>query len=263
MGAGHGNYLSFGQLDLPEDGRVQSLSGEGSLLVPAGFAKGVDGEEFDQRGVEEEISHSWYDGYEGGRHPMDGRTDPYATGKENRSYSWIKGPRYEGLPAETGPLAEMVVSRNPLFTDLVEREGPSAFVRELARLVRPAVLFDAMATWIDEVEPKRPYYEGIPEIISGEGTGLIEASRGALGHWVKIRDGKIEHYQIITPSAWNGSPRDDRGVHGPWEEALLGTPVKDEENPVELGHVVRSFDPCLVCAVHMVRGPKSVGRKRI
>ncbi len=85
---------------------------------------------------------------------------------------------------------------------------------------------------------------------------MIQAARGALGHWVKIQDEKIAHYQIITPTSWNGSPRDERGVRGAWEEALIGTPIKDINNPVEAGHVVRSFDPCLVCAVHTVQKGK-------
>jgi uptake hydrogenase large subunit len=96
----------------------------------------------------------------------------------------------------------------------------------------------------------------------GEGSGLTEASRGALGHWIKVADGLIAHYQVITPTAWNGSPRDSNDTRGPWEEALVGTPVQDPENPVELGHVIRSFDACLVCAVHALRGPKTLFRKR-
>jgi hydrogenase large subunit len=92
---------------------------------------------------------------------------------------------------------------------------------------------------------------------------MMQAARGALGHWVKIQDEKIVHYQIITPTAWNGSPRDEHGARGAWEEALIGTPVKDLENPVEAGHVVRSFDPCLVCAVHCLHKGRESGRLRL
>ena len=106
-------------------------------------------------------------------------------------------------------------------------------------------------------------YAPCPEIVDGEGCGLLQAARGALGHWVKIAGGVIEHYQIITPTAWNGSPRDSNDRRGPWEEALIGTRVRDVENPVELGHVVRSFDPCLVCTVHQVRRGRTLARARL
>ncbi len=114
--------------------------------------------------------------------------------------------------------------------------------------------------WLEEIIPDGTFYVPVPEITAGQGYGATEAARGALGHWVRIEDGLIHHYQIITPTAWNGSPRDDHGVRSPWEEALLDTPVRDPANPVEIGHVVRSFDPCLVCAVHAIRGPGRVTR---
>jgi hydrogenase large subunit len=80
----------------------------------------------------------------------------------------------------------------------------------------------------------------------------LEAPRGALGHWVKIKDAKIEKYQIITPTAWNASPRDANGLRGPLEEAIVGTEIKDLDNPIEVDHIIRSFDPCLVCTVHAI-----------
>jgi hydrogenase large subunit len=185
-------------------------------------------------------------------HPFEGETRPYATGQESSKYSWAKAPRFDGLPAETGPLAEMLVAGNPLFVDLVGRNGANAYLRELARLVRAAELIPAMETWLAETTGDAKFYTPPGEIVAGHGFGLTQAARGALGHWVRIADGAIEHYQIITPTAWNASPRDSDGVRGPMEQALVGTPVRDESNPVELGHVVRSFDPCLVCTVHTV-----------
>jgi hydrogenase large subunit len=118
-----------------------------------------------------------------------------------------------------------------------------------------------MAIWINELLKRREdgFYRTVKSIPDGEGAGMIQAARGALGHWVKVQDGKISHYQIITPTSWNGSPRDGRGVRGAWEEALIGTPIKDIKNPVEAGHVVRSFDPCLVCAVHCLQKEKKKG----
>ena len=155
----------------------------------------------------------------------------------------------------------MLVRRHPLFTDLVRAGGPNVLTRQLARLVRPTELIGAMELWLDEIAPDGSLYTRGPKILTGQGVGLAEAARGALGHWVRIAEGRIKQYQIITPTAWNGSPRDAQGVRGPWEEALVGTPIKDPRNPVALGHVVRSFDPCLVCTVHAVRGTGRVAQR--
>jgi Ni,Fe-hydrogenase I large subunit len=156
---------------------------------------------------------------------------------------------------ETGPLAEAVVDRRPLFTDLVASGRASALVRQLARLTRATTLLPAVETWLQELlaAPGAPVIAGDGHVPDGEGAGLIQAARGALGHWVRIEHGRIARYQIITPTAWNGSPRDAAGRRGAWEEAMVGIEVADPEHPIEAGHVIRSFDPCLVCAVHAVR----------
>lgn len=258
IGRGHGHYLSYGYLDLPANTAVKG-HGEDGTLIPSGFATGKKLAKFDQAKISEHVAHSWFVDYEGGKHPYEGITEPYATGEEGHKYSWAKAPRYQDLPAETGPLAEMIVSHNPLFTNLVESAGASAFVRELARLVRPAMLIPAMETWLAETEGDGVFYAPPGELTDGEGYGLTHAARGALGHWVRIAKGRIEHYQIITPTAWHASPRDSGAVRGPTEEALIGTPVADTGNPVALGHVIRSFDHCLVCTVHAVSGGRSLG----
>ena len=263
LGKGHGNFISYGHLDIPEESAVRGRDGGDRLLVPGGFARGTQVGPFDQQRISEHVAHSWYQDYEGGKHPSEGVTVPYATGGEGKKYSWAKAPRYDDLPAETGPLADMVISGNPLFVDLIERDGPNVLVRELARLARPAELLNAMKQWFTEIVPGDSFYKTPETVENGKGFGGTGASRGALGHWVEIADGKIARYQIITPTGWNGSPRDAAGVRGPWEEALVGTPVKDPENPVELGHVIRSFDACLVCTVHAVRGPRTLARTRI
>jgi Ni,Fe-hydrogenase I large subunit len=258
IGRGHGNFVSYGSLEMPEASRIRVPRGSQSL-IPAGFARGVNVSSFDQKNVSEHVANSWYKDYEGGRHPFSGETQPYATGNESRKYSWSKAPRYNDLPAETGPLAEVVIGGNALITDLVRKDGPSVFARELARLTRPTQLMPVMDTWLSEVDSDGRYYTPPGEIVQGEGFGLTEAARGALGHWVKIADGVIEHYQIITPTAWNASPRDSKDVRGPMEQALIDTKVKDVAFPVELGHVVRSFDPCLVCTVHAVSKGRRIG----
>ncbi|WP_300461305.1 nickel-dependent hydrogenase large subunit [Desulfobacula sp.] len=251
LGKGPNRFLSYGNLTLPIDTAVKGIHGR---LIGAGFANGTTLAPFDPAMITEEVSYSWFE--QGGKpvHPFDGTTTPYASGKSNQSYSWIKAPRYGGEVAETGPLAEAIINGIPLFKDMITKAGPNAFTRELARLVRPASLLGSMATWINELLERREenFYHSVKQIPDGQGAGMIQAARGALGHWVKIQDQKISHYQIITPTSWNGSPRDDGGIRGAWEEALIGTPVKDINNPVEAGHVIRSFDPCLVCAVHCV-----------
>lgn len=255
-GKGHDNFLSFGSLELPQKTSVVPLGNsknDSSLLIPAGYATGASVEAFDHKNIAEHVAHSWFVDYGGGRHPFDGETQPYATGKEGKPYSWAKAPRYNDLPAETGPLAEMVISANPLFTDLVSQTGTSVFVRQLARMVRPTTLIPAMEIWLKELLATGGEYYQKPEALeNGQGVGLVQAARGALGHWVKIKDGRIARYQIITPTAWNGSPRDSNDVRGPWEEALVGVALKDPDNPVEVGHVIRSFDACLVCTVHTI-----------
>lgn len=260
LGKGPGNFLSYGAYELPGE---TSVIAHGNRLVPSGFAAGEDVQDFDHEQIAEHVFHSWYMDYEGGRHPWEGETKPYASGSEGRKYSWAKAPRYQGLPAETGPLAEAIIRKDPLFKDLT-RNGATVFARELARLVRPAQILPAMQIWLKELlQNHDSYYESPGDIVDGAGFGLTDVTRGALGHWVKIERGKIAKYQIITPTAWNASPRDSSGVRGPWEQALIGAEIRDPANPVEVGHIVRSFDACLVCTVHALHRGKQIGRVRV
>ncbi len=258
LGKGSGRFLSYGNFTLPKE---TSLAAIGGRLTGAGYAVGTRVFPFEAEEITEDISHSWYEQGAAPVHPLAGVTTPYASGQSGKSYSWIKAPRYEGEVVETGPLAEMIIDGNPLFKDMIEKDGPNVMARELARLVRPAHLLNPMATLISELMERREdsFYHTVKSIPDGEGAGMIQAARGALGHWVRVQDGKIDHYQIITPTSWNGSPRDENGFRGAWEEALIGTPIKDINNPVEAGHVVRSFDPCLVCAVHTLYKGKKKG----
>lgn len=258
MGKGPNRYLSYGNYTLPKETAVQ---GRGNRLVCSGFATGIEVSPFYSSVISEDISHAWFEHREQSFHPFSGQTQPYASGQGGKKYSWVKAPRYDGQVVETGPLAEMVVNGNTLFQDMIKDDGPSVFVRELARLVRPALFLEGMGIWLDELQENRndTFYHPVGQIPDGKGVGLVHGARGALGHWVKVKNDKITHYQIITPTSWNGSPRDSSEVRGAWEEALLGTPIRDTSNPVEAGHVVRSFDPCLVCAVHCIEGGNSKG----
>jgi len=265
LGIGHDNFISFGSVPVPGETAVKTPDGNGHL-VPAGFISGLERQPFDQRRVTEHVTHSWYEergGDGAGVHPFEGETVAHACGEEGDRYSWAKAPRYEDKPSETGPLAEMLAAGNPLFIDLARHHGAGVLVRQLARVVRVTGWLGTMEAWLDEVSREGEFYAPPGEIVEGEGFGLIHAARGALGHWVKIREGRIERYQIITPTAWNASPRDAYGVRGPMEEASVGTRIADPENPVELGHVVRSFDPCLVCTVHTLRRGKTVARRQL
>ncbi len=252
IGRGNEAFLSYGSLDLPSDTGVPASTRQ---LVAAGVVRRATAEAFDAARIAEDVSHAWYKNALGALHPSNGETQPYATGREGGAYSWIKAPRYDGSVVETGPLAEAVIDRRPLFLDFLAGPGASSLTRQLARLTRPTTLLAAMETWLGECIATHgaAIIAGDGQVPDGRGVGLTQAARGALGHWVSIENGKIARYQVITPTAWNGSPRDEGGVRGAWEEALVGTPVADPDNPVEAGYVIRSFDPCLVCAVHTVK----------
>lgn len=225
IGGGHKRLLAFGCFDEDSSGAVQL------------FPRGRSGEDaaVDLSAITEHVAASWYADDTGlPAHPKD------------NAYSWIKAPRYDGVPYEVGPLARMWVKG--LYQD-----GVSVMDRHLARAKEAAELVPAMRRWLDQIVPGQPVYERFELPAEGAGAGLVEAPRGALGHWVKIAGGKIEHYSVITPTCWNASPRDAGGVRGPMEEALIGTPVKDVAEPVEVVRVLHSFDPCLACAVHAMR----------
>jgi hydrogenase large subunit len=128
----------------------------------------------------------------------------------------------------------------------------SVLGRHIARALYTKVIADHMADWVLQLKPDEPTYAEyeIPE--EGRGMGLVEGARGALGHWIEIKEKKIANYQAVVPSTWNLSPKDDSGQPGPVEQALIGVKVRDESNPFEIVRLVRSFDPCIACAVHLL-----------
>lgn len=250
IGRGCGNFLSCGSLPIPDGTEVACLN-EGKYFFPSGFFRGADLLPFDQAGITEDITSSFFKDQPDPCHPFEGVTRPDRPRKTDGKYSWAKAPRYEGLPAETGPLAGLAMAADPLILDLLKHGGPSVFLRQFARIIRPALILPTLECWLREIVTSGDdFFQNYtqPEICSGY--GLTEAHRGALGHWLKIEDEKIAHYQIITPTAWNASPRDGRGRRGPMEEALVGTNIED--SPAAVEHIVRSFDPCLVCTVHAI-----------
>ncbi len=139
----------------------------------------------------------------------------------------------------------------------------STLGRHAARAIEAKLIIAEMPKWIDELEvngkPRSTF--DIPD--TGEGMGLVEASRGALGHWIVVKDKKIANYQAVVPTTWFCGPRDDKGGRGPVEQALIGTPISDLKNPIEAARVVRSFDPCIACAVHVVEGDREIGTYKV
>jgi len=267
IGKGCGNLLSYG-------GFEEDVNGT-NRLFPAGVY--IDGklQAFSADKIAEYVKFSKYSSASG-RHPSNGETTP-APEKEG-SYSWIKAPRYENKVVEVGPLARIGVAhltgKNKKVSQLVNNTlnhfGAdisalfSVLGRHAARALDCKVVADRCAEWVMQLDPSKPFhtkYE-IPE--SSTGMGLTEGPRGALGHWITIKGQKIDNYQCVVPTTWNAGPTDDMGQKGPIEQALMGTKVKDPKNPIEPVRIVRSFDPCLACAIHMINPDgEELGRFRI
>ncbi|MHC1625691.1 MAG: nickel-dependent hydrogenase large subunit [Methermicoccaceae archaeon] len=239
-GEGCGNFLAYGALPNP-DGTSYF---EGGVIINGKKRK------FDHRKITENISHSWYTGYEGGKHPWEGMTKPEWS--EDGKYSYIKSYRYDDKPVEAGPLARLLINEDPLITDVVKHLGVNVFTRHLARLHETALMMQKLYEYLEALDPSKPCYTPHIERENAEGVGLNEAPRGAVGHWVRIKDGKIANYQIIAPTTVNAGTRDENNVMGPMEQAITGAPASEEYNMVEVQHVVRSFDPCLACSVQVM-----------
>ncbi len=232
IGGGYGNFLSYGCFN-----NYPSL---GTLYLDAAvFHNGVIGP-FDPNGITESTEHAFYappDQYT----PFEVVVQPDANKAD--ANSWVKAPRYFGVPYEVGPLARQWLSGE-------YRNGVSVMDRTIARALETKKIIAIMQTLLDHVIPgvqlQSQYV--IPE--QARGMGLVDTSRGALGHWLEIAQKTISLYQIITPSAWNLSSN-TQGTRGAGEQALIGTHIADIDNPIEIGRVIRSFDPCISCGTHV------------
>ncbi len=285
IGGGLPNYLAYG--DLPMNGYGDPTKykfARGAILNRnLGKVHEVDGR--DAQEIEEYISHSWYeyaDGDEVGKHPWAGETKlkysgpkpPYDHLDVEKKYSWLKTPRWKGHPMEVGPLARMLVSYasgNQEVKDIVDAtlktlDVPvAALFSTLGRTAARGLETVLVARWAKEF-----YNQLLANIKNGDtrtfdkekwepaswpaeakGVGMTEAPRGALSHWIVIKDKKIDNYQLVVPSTWNASPRDPKGQMSAYESALIGTPVKNPDQPLEILRTIHSFDPCLACAVHL------------
>jgi hydrogenase large subunit len=233
-GRGCGNLLSYGCFD-----RYEKL---GTLFVEPLVYSGGAVSAFDPREITENIHTSWYTAQTETVTPTE--TVPEPDMDKSDGYSWVKAPRYGGAPCEVGPLARMWLCGE-------YKNGISTMDRTLARVLEAKKLTDIILTLLDQLVPGvdvQKEYE-VPQ--SACGAGLTDTTRGALGHWLKIENGVIAMYQIITPSTWNLSTRCRDQLPGPCEQALIGTRLRDAGSPVELGRIIRSFDPCVSCATHV------------
>ncbi|MDY6914502.1 MAG: nickel-dependent hydrogenase large subunit [Planctomycetota bacterium] len=252
IGAGCKRFLSYGVFDM-----------DGERLLPPGLIE-ADGKpaKVDAARITEDVASSRYSD-ECAARPAEGKTIPQPD--KQGAYTWLKAPRYDGGPAEVGPLARAIIgftAGNKVIKGEVEsalsaagvgaEKLPSVLGRHLARALECRIAVGAMTKWLDELQPGEPVAVPLEIPDQAAGMGLSGAPRGALGHWIEIKDKVISRYQLVVPTTWNGSPKDSAGLPGPIEQALIGTKIRDRDNPFEIVRIIRSFDPCLACSVHVL-----------
>ncbi|MEZ5849675.1 MAG: nickel-dependent hydrogenase large subunit [Hyphomicrobiaceae bacterium] len=238
LGRGYDRFMSYG-----------AYAGPAGALFPSGIFVQGDVLPLDVAGITEDLTHAWYDSLEMVEPPIAGTT--VADLSRAGAYSWCKAPRLGRDVMEVGAIARQVIAGHPLIRDLVTRSGGNVHSRVVARLLEIARVVIAMEQWVRAIDPGEVFNTHGAMPAHADGVGLTEAARGSLGHWLRVREGKIENYQIVAPTTWNFSPRDGFGKPGALEHALVGAPVRaGETEPVCVQHIVRSFDPCLVCTVH-------------
>lgn len=236
-GESYSNYMSFGLFSDYTDSEI-------SYVKPAVLIGGKK-QSIDTDSITENIAYSWFVSDADTKRPgMEAAEEVNL--KKTKSYTFIKAPRYNGLPMEGGPLARLMITGE--YT-----RGNSCMDRNAARVMETQKVINIMENLTKRVELRKSSQRvySIPD--SATGVGLIDTIRGALGHWLQIENKVIKHYDIITPTGWNLSPKDENEVHGPAERALIGTTLSSDENTPELGRIIRSFDPCISCATHVLR----------
>ena len=286
IGKGFGNYMTYG--DFPTNGYNDPASFKipGGIILNNDLSNIIPVDHRSTDEIQELVNNSWYDNYaegkDAGRHPWDGETNinysgpkpPYDHLNVDDKYSFIKTPRWKGKPMEVGPLARVLIgyaSGIPEFKNVVDYalgklEVPvealfSTLGRTAARGLETIVIadwtvefFDTLMNNIKNGDYRMANTEKFdPKTWPAEakGVGYMEAPRGALAHWIVIKDGKTANYQQVVPSTWNASPRDPQGQRSAYESTLIGTPVADIEQPLEIIRTIHSFDPCIACAVHL------------
>jgi Ni,Fe-hydrogenase I large subunit len=280
-GEGVGNFLCYGDYS---SGNQKDPT---TFLFPRGIVLGRDLTQVhpvDPSKITESVHHSWYE-YSGGdaKHPSQGETNPKYSGPKppydyldvEKKYSWLKTPRYDGLPMEVGPLARLVVgyaSGQPEIKAAIDGvlkklNAPPAVLfstlgRIAARAIESLIMVRHLETWVEELSMNMEHgqvsifnpirWDPATWPKSAAGYGWHEAPRGSLGHWVDIQGRSIKNYQAVVPTTWNAGPRDATGQRGAYEASLVGTPVADPDRPLEILRTIHSFDPCIACAVHVI-----------
>lgn len=233
LGKGPENFLSYGAF--------YGYPALGTLYVnPGVYSDGIFSP-FQADLITEDIGNSWYEGKTQYK-PLEVVPEPDR--KKEAGYSWVKAPRYNKLPFEVGPLAR-------LWLNGEYRKGISAMDRTIARVIEADKIAEIIGVLLKQVVPDIPIQKEWQLPDTAIGIGLVDTTRGALGHWFKIQNKVLSFYQIITPSAWDFSSRDSHNIPGTAEQALIGTPITNVDQPVEIGRILRSFDPCMSCATHV------------
>ena len=286
------NVLAYGDFpDIPNDYSNDSLMLPMGAIIDGDLSTVHDVDPRDVEQIQEFVNHSWYTypDESKGMHPWDGVTEPnFELGPnfkgtktnienldEGGKYSWLKAPRWRGHAMEVGPLARYLVAYargneeikaqvdgllgelglplTALFSTLGRTAARGLECSWSAHKMR--YVFDKLMANIkagDQKTANMDMWEPSTWPADAKGVGMAEAPRGALGHWIHIKDTKIDNYQAIVPTTWNASPRDPAGNIGAYEAALLGTPLANAEQPLEILRTIHSFDPCLACASHVM-----------
>ena len=285
IGGGVSNYLSYGDFPLHGYAGIEDYLSPRGIVLDRDLSKVHPVDANSSEEIKEYIYHSWYkytEGDKAGLHPYEGETNLEYTGPKppykhldvEDKYSWIKTPRWKGQPMEVGPLARLIVAyaagKEPQKTavDNVLRQlnlPAEALFSTLGRTAARGIETQLVAGWSLEffdqlmknlengdsrmANPVMWENENWPK--KAQGVGLTEAPRGALAHFIVIENNRVKNYQMVVPTTWNASPKDENGNLSPYESALIGTPIHDANQPLEILRTIHSFDPCLACAVHL------------
>ena len=285
-GGGLSNYLSYGEYPTKGYGDPATFKIPRGVVLGRDLSTVHPVNPRDSQEIKEYISSSWYS-YPGGDdkvglHPWSGETDlnytgpkpPFETLEGYEKYSFLKTPRWKDQAMEVGPLARLIVGYAAGRADVKEIVGSTlgklnvpveALYSTLGRIAARALDAELALSYLKEFFAELMERVKINDVATHngekwepkswpadcEGVGLAEAPRGALAHWIKIKDGKIDNYQLVVPTTWNGSPRDAKGQRSSFEQALIGNPVANIEEPLEILRTIHSFDPCMACAVHL------------
>jgi len=284
-GGGLKNYMSYGEYPTQGYGKPEAFKYPRGVVLNRDLSTVHPVNPRDSQEIKEYIVSSWYT-YDGGDnegiHPWAGETrlnytgpkPPFETLEGHAKYSFLKTPRWKDNPMEVGPLARLVVAYASGHTDVQELVKDTlgklnvpvgALFSTLGRTAARGLDAALAMIWLKEFFGQLMDRVKINETSTfngerwepkswptdAEGVGLVEAPRGSLAHWIKIHDAKIDNYQLVVPTTWNGSPRDAKGQRSSFEASLIGTPVAKIDEPVEIIRTIHSFDPCLACAVHL------------